>query len=80
MISTRLINKSFKILCTKNQIIDIEKLKSLYRTSIRFIEQNKHYPIIVEVEKNVTLHKDAKKMLERIDARKGNNTLVIIAG
>jgi len=79
MISVRLMNKTIKILCTKNEIIDINKLKRLCRTSFKFIEQNKYFPIIVEVEKNVKLKNDAKKMLERIDAR-DNNTLVIIVG
>jgi len=80
MISTRLINKSIQILCTKNQTINTERLKLLYRTSFKFMEQNKHYPIIIDVEKNVKLSSNARKMFERLDAKRNNVTLVIVAG
>lgn len=80
MISVRVINKLIKIRCSKNQLIDTEKLKYLYRTGYRFVSQNNGLPIIVELEENVKFSRKAQKMFDIIDSKFKHKTLIIIAG
>lgn len=80
MIDTRVINNTIRIRCSSNQTINTDKLKYLYRTGMRFISQHKNFPIIVDLEKNVSLSNNAKKIVGRIEPKWNNKTIVIIAG
>ena len=79
MLATRIQDNAIRIICSKNQIIDTRKLKSIYRTTLRFIAQNNQLPIIVDAGKNVKLSNSASKLFKRIE-KCSNKTLIIIAG
>ncbi len=79
MLATRIQDNTIRIICSKNQIIDTHKLKSMYRTTLRFIQQNNQLPVIVDFGKNVTLSSKASKLFKRIE-KCSDKTLIIIAG
>jgi ABC-type lipoprotein export system ATPase subunit len=79
MLATRIQDNSIRIICSNNQIIDTKKLKTLYRTVLRFIHQNGNLPIIVDAGRNVSLSNQASKLFKRIE-KCSDKTLIIIAG
>ncbi|MCB9360548.1 MAG: hypothetical protein H6587_08180 [Flavobacteriales bacterium] len=67
------------ISCSNNQFIDTPELKSIYRTTLRFIRQNNQLPVIINAGKNVKLSSEASRLFKRIE-KCSDKTLVIIAG
>ena len=80
MLAVRLQNKSIKVICSGNQIIDTSKLKNLYRTSLKFLNQNNKLPVIIEIEKNVKISDRVQELFNKIETKCSDRTLIIIAG
>lgn len=79
MLAARIQDKTIRIICSKNQFIDIVTFKSICRTTLRLIGQNQNLPIIISLENNVTLSDKASELFKKIE-KCSNKTIVIIAG
>ena len=80
MISGRFIDNSIRISYSENQIIDMDKLRRIYRLSSKFIDQCGNKPIIVDAQKNVRFDIETRKIFERLSQKLDDLTLVIIHG
>lgn len=47
---------------------------------MKFISQNENFPIIIEIEENVKFSGKSRKMIERIETKWNDKTIIIIAG
>jgi len=79
MLSTRLHKNSINIICSKNQQINTNNLKDLYRTVLKFKNQNNKLPVIVELERNVQVSNSARNLFNKIEEKCTDQTLIIIA-
>ena len=78
MINTRLIDEKIRISCSDNEVIGVDKLKRLFKTSVRFLEQNNNAPIIVDVGSQVRMSNGAQQIFDRWNNFAKHVTLVII--
>lgn len=79
MVSVELFNNNIMISCSHNQVINVGKLKEIYRLCLGFVKQYGNIPVIVDLEKGVSLSDMAKKIFTRLDARNVDLTIVIIS-
>ena len=78
MITTRLIDEKIIISCSDKEVIGVDKLKRLFKTSVRLLEQSNNAPIIVDVGAQVRLSSAAQQIFDRWNNFANQVTLVII--
>lgn len=79
MLAIRTQDNAIRVICSKNQVIDTQNLKSACRTVFRLIKQHNTFPIVIDAGKNVNLSKKAALLFKRIE-KCSDKTLIIIAG
>lgn len=80
MTSARLMDRTIRIICSENEIIDTNKLRHLYRAGVKLVSQNQDFPIIIQAGQNVIFCKKVRKIVERLEPKWKNKTIVFIAG
>jgi hypothetical protein len=80
MIRIMIIDDTISITCSETKVIDLRKLKDVYRTGLRFVEQHGNMPIVIESEKKLRLNSQANRIFSRWKRKRNDLTLVIIEG
>ena len=70
---------AIRITCTGNQVVDVKKLKKIYRSGSRFREQHGAIRIIVDTDRKVRLSARAEILFNRWSKKINDLTIVIIA-
>jgi hypothetical protein len=80
MIRIMIIDNTINIACSGDKVIDLRKMKDIYRTALRFIEQHGKIPIVIMFERKLKLNDQANRIFSRWKLINDDLTLVIVEG
>ncbi len=79
MINSRVIDNNIRMSLSKNQTLNIDQFKRLFRLGMRLSNQHEEMPIIVDTGRNVNLTEEARLVFNRLNSRCIKRILVIIS-
>ncbi len=79
MIQAQMVHNVVSVNFSRNQVVNLEKFRRIYRLVKRLYNQNRQAPVLINLEVDVRFKNEAKTVFNRLKPRLTGFTLIIIS-
>ncbi len=78
MIQAQMVHNVVSVNFSRNQVVNLEKFRRIYRLVKRLYNQNRQAPVLINLEVDVRFKNEAKTVFNRLKPQLSGITLIII--